>query len=194
MSNRELWQPHVMGQIMLLFLVTSHELSYSISLAGRRTLFWRGSSLWSNMRSSRLNRVAVTVSRIGPSDYPHTFLQPVPPPSRLRGALSYRCGSRSGLLFLVGWGGALPPLPDPEWIPADPACPRHEPPPEWGGVLAPPPPLRRGTPWWVFPFPTPPRSPLTPGEAMDPTPHPFRGGGSVGGHHYVSSPAKEGDD
>ena len=54
MSSRELWQPQVMGQIMLLFLVTSHELSYSISLAGRRTLFWRGSSLWSSMLSSRL--------------------------------------------------------------------------------------------------------------------------------------------
>ena len=54
MSIRELWQPHVVGQIMLLFLVTSHELSCSIALAGRRTLFWRGSSLWSSMRSSRL--------------------------------------------------------------------------------------------------------------------------------------------
>ena len=27
MSIRELWQPHEVGQIMLLFLVTAHELS-----------------------------------------------------------------------------------------------------------------------------------------------------------------------
>ena len=46
MSNKDLWQPHVMGQIMLLSLVTAHELSWSIPLAGHRTLFGRGLSLW----------------------------------------------------------------------------------------------------------------------------------------------------
>jgi len=54
MSRRELWHLHVIGQIMLLSLVTSHELSISIPLAGRLTLFGGGLSLWSSMRSSRL--------------------------------------------------------------------------------------------------------------------------------------------
>jgi len=46
--------PHVMWQIMLLSRVTSLELSVSIPLVGRRTLFWGGFSLGFNMRSSRL--------------------------------------------------------------------------------------------------------------------------------------------
>ena len=52
MSRRELRHPHVMGQIMLLSRVTSHELSFmSVSLLA---LFWGGFSLGSSIRSSRL--------------------------------------------------------------------------------------------------------------------------------------------
>ena len=59
MSKRELWHPHVMGQIMLLSLVTSHELSMVIPLVGRLALFGGGLSLWSSMRGGLIqNREA----------------------------------------------------------------------------------------------------------------------------------------
>jgi len=54
MSKRELRHLHVMGQIMLLSLVTSHELSMFVLLVGRLTLFGGGFSLESSIRSSRL--------------------------------------------------------------------------------------------------------------------------------------------
>ena len=48
------WHPHVMGQIMLLSLVTSHELSIVVPLVGRLALFGGGLSLGSSMQSSLL--------------------------------------------------------------------------------------------------------------------------------------------
>jgi len=54
MSKRELWHLHVMGQIMLLSLITSHKLSVVIPLVGCLVLFGGGLSLGSNMRNSLL--------------------------------------------------------------------------------------------------------------------------------------------
>jgi len=55
MSRRELRHPHVMGQIILLSRVISHELSFmSVPLVDRLALFGGGFSLGSSIRSSRL--------------------------------------------------------------------------------------------------------------------------------------------
>jgi len=55
MSRREFRHPHVMGKIMSLSRVASHELSFvPVPLVGRLTLFGGGFSLGFNMRSSRL--------------------------------------------------------------------------------------------------------------------------------------------
>jgi len=55
MSKREFRHPQVMGQIMLLSRVASHELSTaSALLVGRLTLLEGGCSLMSSMRSSLL--------------------------------------------------------------------------------------------------------------------------------------------
>jgi len=55
MSKREFWHPQVIGQIMLLSSVASHELSTaSVPLVGCLTLLEGGCSLLSSMRSSLL--------------------------------------------------------------------------------------------------------------------------------------------
>jgi len=58
MSKRELWHLHVMGQIMLLSLVTSHELSMSISLVGRLALLGGDFFKW-NLRRGHCTEVGL---------------------------------------------------------------------------------------------------------------------------------------
>jgi len=61
MSKRELWHLHLIGQILLLSLVTSHELSMSISLVGCLALFGGCFFKW-NLR--RRHRTEVGLMRV----------------------------------------------------------------------------------------------------------------------------------
>ena len=100
MSNRELWHPQVMGQIMLLSLVTAHDLSISIPLAGRRTLLGEVYHCGLACVVPGSCEFVVSIFLVGSADYPFPFLR------------SFLCPP--------GWGGAhfhllesrddLPPL------------------------------------------------------------------------------------
>ena len=163
MSKRELWHPHVMGQIMLLSLVTSHELSMVIPLVGRLALFGGGLSLWSSMRGGLIqNREAdeeTPPTQRGREDLILTqegYMIP-PPPGRAekRTEERYRIASRTDQKNrhdeVPLWGQAPPPYPE-------------------GGTLGSPFHPRKGTLLWVYSSQPPLRSPSTPGEALDPPP------------------------
>jgi len=80
MSRREFRHPHVIGQIILLSHVASHNLSFSSApLVGRLALWGEGSSFWPSMHSSRLVWERLVDSFVlstcpSPSFFPPTFL------------------------------------------------------------------------------------------------------------------------
>ena len=89
MSKRELRQLHVMGQIMLLSFVTSHELSMSVPLVGRLTLFGEASRWCLACVVPGSCGPVASIFLVGPAGFPSPFLRP--------------------FLFLPGGGGLIRP-------------------------------------------------------------------------------------
>jgi len=81
-----LWHLHVMGQIMLLSLVTSHELSMSIPLVGRLTLFGGGSRCDLACVVPGSSGHVASIFLVGSAGFPSPFLRPfLFPPGREEG-------------------------------------------------------------------------------------------------------------
>jgi len=77
MSRREIWHPHVMGQIMLLSRVTSHELSLvSVPLVDRLALCKGGSRLDLTCKVPGSCGTVVSIVLIGPVGSPPPFPRP----------------------------------------------------------------------------------------------------------------------